>query len=67
MDEKPIQIQIQNADPKNVSIKDAVKETEKNIEYILQMQKYTARMKREQFLALVENGFTDDQAMWLIK
>jgi len=67
MDEKPIQIQIQNANPKNVSIKDAVKETEKNIEYILQMQKYTARMKREQFLALVENGFTDDQAMWLIK
>jgi len=62
-----IQIQIQNADPEKVSVKDAVRETEKNIEYILQMQKYTARMKREQFLALVESGFTEDQAMWLIK
>jgi hypothetical protein len=64
---KPIEIQIQNADPTKMSVADAVKNMREEISDVLEIQKYQAKIKRAYFKGLVESGFTEDQAMWLIK
>ena len=64
---KPIEIQINNSNPENISIEDQVKVIKKDFKHIMEMQKYNAKIKRGIFLALVDSGFTEDQAMWLIK
>ena len=64
---KPIEIQIQNADPGKIPIAESVEIMKRDFKHIVELQKYGARIRRENFLALVESGFTADQAMWLIK
>ena len=64
---EPVKIQIQNADPKNIPIAESVKIMKKDFAHIVEMQKYGAKLKREYFMELVESGFTEEQAMWLIK
>lgn len=61
---KPIEIQISTT---NVSTEESVKTIKRDFEHIVELQKYGARIRRANYLALIDSGFTKDQAMWLIK
>ena len=64
---KPIEIQIQNADPERISIYEAVANLKRDLIPNIEMQRLMARLTKEHYDALVANGFTEDQALFLIK
>jgi hypothetical protein len=65
--DKPIEIRIQGSDSEDVSTKETVKNIKENFDHLAEMQTLNARLRRKHFEGLVEAGFTEEQAMWLIK
>jgi hypothetical protein len=66
MNDKPIEIRIQNQDPNKISLEDAVKQLSADLPAVIAMNKLQAKIKREMFMAFTREGFTEDQAMFLI-
>jgi len=64
---KPIEIQIQNADPNKISIGGAVKNLKVEFGAILEMQHLQGKIKYAYYEGLIEAGFTEEQAMFLSK
>jgi len=62
----PVQIQIQNADPQKISPKDMYQHIEKDLPRILKLNRQGAVIKKSQYDAFIEAGFTDEQALYLI-
>ena len=64
---EPVQIQIQNADPDALSVREAAEHTRENMKYILMIQRQQAKMKAEYYRALLKEGFSIEHALFLIK
>jgi len=66
MDE-PFKIQIQNQDDTKLSVHEVVKKMANEFKDMLEFYKLDAKLKRSQYSAYLEEGFTDEQALFLIK
>jgi hypothetical protein len=65
--DKPIEIQINNTEPENQTPTETIIGLKKELPALLQIQVVNAQLRRAHFNGLVASGFTEDQAMWLIK
>lgn len=65
--QKPIEIQIQNADPANKSMKDVVEEFTENLKWHLKLTELNGKIKKCQYDSYIAEGFTEHQALFLIK
>ena len=62
---EPIQIQIQNADPNKLTIKESYKTISGDLEYILKMSELSAKITRKNYLDFLKSGFSKEEALFL--
>ena len=67
MGDEPLRIQIQNSDPVKKSVKDIYEGVAQELQWILKLNEQQAKIKKSQYDAYVAEGFTDEQAIYLVK
>ena len=65
--QEPMKIQIQNANENSKTLKEIVEEFYENIEWHLKLAELSGKVKRSQYNSYISEGFTEQQALFLIK